>query len=718
MNANALSSPNDSSRLSPSPELLAPAGGMDSVRAAVLCGADAVYMGAKSFNARRNAENFDLDQFRQAVDYCHLYGVKVYLTLNTLVYDEELSALLEEIHRACQAAVDGVIVQDLGVVRVIQKIAPELPLHASTQMAVHNLEGARMAAEMGLRRVVLAREMSREEIRQVVEQVDIQTEVFVHGAHCVCLSGQCYLSSMLGERSGNRGLCAQPCRLPFSVRERGRYGLSLKDLSLVERTEELKGLGVTSLKIEGRMKRPEYVAASVTALRTALEGGKPDLDTLKAVFSRSGFTDGYFSGKISGEMFGVRSKEDVLSAPPVLRELESLYRRERPLVPVSLGFSMERGTSARLTLSDGLRTVCQRGPVPQLAQNRPTTAQSAEGSLLKLGDTPYRAERRDIQVEEGLFLPVSELNRMRREAVSLLNAQRTAREAIPCTPEKLETAFPKLLNLKYPLFRARFQTARQLEETGRLVPGLLSQLEAVILPIEEVFNLSTVESWKNRLVVELPRVLFAGWDRVESALLSLKERGIHRVWCQNLGCIGLAKRLGLIPWGGFALNITNSHALWQYRELGLADAELSFELSMTRARAIGDGLPMGIAVYGYLPMMSLRSCPVRAETGCAACKQRARLTDRKGVAFPVVCHKHTAFMEKPLGDTVELLNASPLYLADKLPLEGFSHLLLYFTIESAQTCAGVLDAYLTGGAAAQAHRPDTITRGLYYRNVL
>ena len=717
MNAKPVHAPKESS--SPfSPELLAPAGGMESVRAAVLCGADAVYMGAKSFNARRNAENFDENQFRQAVEYCHLYGVKVYLTLNTLVYDEELPALLEEIQLACQAAVDGVIVQDLGVVRVLEKAAPSLPVHASTQMAIHNLEGARMAAKMGLRRVVLAREMSREEIRRITREVDIQTEVFVHGAHCVCLSGQCYLSSMLGERSGNRGLCAQPCRLPFSVRERGRYGLSLKDLSLVERVEELRELGVTSLKIEGRMKRPEYVAASVTALRTALEGGKPDLDTLRAVFSRSGFTDGYFSGRIGREMYGVRSREDVLSAPPVLRELEELYRRERPLIPISLAFSMEEALPVRLTLSDGLHTVCQEGPVPQPAQSRPTTAQSAASSLFKLGDTPYRVEQQDIRVEEGLFLPVSELNRLRREAVSQLNSLRSRRGPVPCQPEGVETAFPKLLNLKYPSFRARFQTARQLEETARTAPGLFSQLEAILLPIEEIFHLSTVELWKDRLVAELPRVLFDGWDRVEAALVSLKEQGVGRVWCQNLGCVGLAVRLGLIPWGGFALNITNSHALDKYRELGLLDAELSFELSMARARAVGDLLPTGIAAYGYLPMMSLRSCPVQAEIGCKACKQRARLTDRKGVAFPVVCHKHAALMGKPLGDTVELLNASPLYLADKLPLEGFSHLLLYFTIESAQTCAGVLEAYLAGGAAAQAHRPDTITRGLYYRNVL
>ena len=304
-------------------ELLAPAGNLESLLAAVHSGADAVYFGYGELNARRNAKNFDEDSLREASRICKERGVKMHMTVNTMVYDREYEQVMRTLEIACRYGIDALIVQDLGVAALVRKAAPEMPMHASTQLTVHNLSGALEAKQLGFSRVVLAREMSRSEIAAIASQAQIETEVFVHGALCMCVSGQCYMSSVIGERSGNRGLCAQPCRLPFSSGRKGDsgYALSLKDLSLAHRVQELVQLGVDSFKIEGRMKRPEYVAAAVSQFKQALEGQQADMDLMAAVFSRSGFTSGYFDGKLGREMFGTRQKEDVLSAAGVLGEL-------------------------------------------------------------------------------------------------------------------------------------------------------------------------------------------------------------------------------------------------------------------------------------------------------------------------------------------------------------------------------------------------------------
>ncbi len=294
-------------------EILAPAGNEQSLIAAVRSGADAVYLGTGAFNARRNADNFKDNSLAEAVNYCHGRGVKVYVTLNTLIRDEELPAFLDAAREVAEAGPDGVIVQDLAVVKVLKTICPDLPLVASTQMSVHNAAGVKALEDLGFSRVVLARELTLEEIRKIRSETRAELEVFIHGALCMSVSGMCYYSAMMGERSGNRGLCAQPCRLNSACNGRP-YALSLKDMSFITRVRDLEAAGVCSVKIEGRMKRPEYVAAAVTAVRTALDGKEPDMATLQAVFSRSGFTDGYLTGKrnVSPHRGGRRGLQDRL----------------------------------------------------------------------------------------------------------------------------------------------------------------------------------------------------------------------------------------------------------------------------------------------------------------------------------------------------------------------------------------------------------------------
>ena len=414
-------------------EILAPAGGEAQLRAAVLCGADAVYLGLRGFNARAGAENFDENTLPQTVGWCHARGVRVYVTLNTLVTDRELPQWLHSLDAVAAAGVDGVLVQDLGLAKIIRQRYPTLPLHASTQMTIHNLAGARLLEEMGFAQVVLARELSKEEIAAICAGTSMRCEVFVHGALCMSVSGQCYLSSVLGERSGNRGRCAQPCRLDFKSHGRG-YALSLKDLTLTDRLRELEALGVASFKIEGRLKRPEYVAAAVTACRQSLAGEVPDLETLRSVFSRSGFTDGYYTARRDLTMFGTRTREDAAAAAEVLGKLSALTRNEVGRLPVDMVLTMAPGEPATLAVTDGTHRVEVAGEVPQTALTRPTDEELAHRALEKCGGTPFYLQNLTCHIGEGLMLPLSALNRLRAAALTALAEARSVVVPYPQAP--------------------------------------------------------------------------------------------------------------------------------------------------------------------------------------------------------------------------------------------------------------------------------------------
>ncbi len=404
-------------------EILAPVGGEEQLYAAVRCGADAVYFGLQGFNARRNADNFTDETLSERLDYCHEREVKCYITVNTLVFDSEMDEMKATVDTACGAGADALIVQDLAVAKYCRERWPGMPLFASTQMAIHNSAGVRLMQERGYSRSVLARELSLKEIKEVYDETGAELEVFVHGAHCMSVSGNCYLSAMIGGRSGNRGLCAQPCRLDCMVNGHG-HALSLKDLSYVEHMAELSDAGVCSLKIEGRMKRAEYVAAAVTACREAIEGKNPELETLRAVFSRSGFTDGYLTGKRTRDMFGYRTKEDVVAAESVFAGLRRLYEKERQKIAVDMELILRRGEAARLVINDGTHSFEAAGSEPQEALNRPTDDETAKRTLGKTGGTPYYLNTCQVINEERLMLTLGQLNELRREAIEGLRLSR------------------------------------------------------------------------------------------------------------------------------------------------------------------------------------------------------------------------------------------------------------------------------------------------------
>lgn len=672
------------------PELLSPAGSPESLVAAVRAGADAVYLGVGMFNARRNARNFTIDptddpacSLAGAVSFCHTRGVKVHLALNTLVREREMAEAMRIAEAACACGVDALIVQDRGLARLLRAAAPQMPLHASTQLSCHSPAGVEALREAGFTRVVLAREMTKAEIA-ACRGLGCELEIFVHGALCMSVSGQCELSAMLGGRSGNRGLCAQPCRLPFAVGHAPRDGeaaLSLKDQSLYGHLEELRDLGVASLKIEGRMKRPEYVAAATAVLRRLLDGETPEpqlVDDLAAVFSRSGFTDGYFTGKRDASMFGSRRGEDVASSA-VLSRLARLYDREAQRVPVTLTLSESPLT---VTADDGEGcTVSVIAPPETPVLERALDAERTAAQLEKTGGTPFKAT---AVVAATPSVPLSTINAMRREAL-----ERLATERGQVRPVEYAPTAPRTVPLPSGLLTGLVARAERAEQ-------VTDGADAWIVPLGCVPNTAY---WG----VEIPRGLFGREATVTKALAQAKASGAAFALCNNVGAVPLALQAGLSPVAGAFWNITNPEAVSAVAEDGVQAAIMSFELTFSQLRFAENGGCTGLFAYGRQPLMLLRNCPVSAVSGCAHCGGDGELTDRTGAKFPVRCS----------GGCSELLNAVPLYLADRLselPKTAFYY--LHFTDETPNRVAEVLREYRNGGTP-----PSGFTRGLYKRGV-
>ena len=674
-------------------QIMAPAGGQQQLIAAVRCGTDAVYLGAKGFNARRNAANFGEIDLREAVSYCHERGVKVFVTVNTIISDSERLELEREADNIAASGADAVIIQDMATLRLFERKYPTLERYASTQTAVHNLAGAKFLESCGFDSVVLARELSAEEMHKICSGISVKAEAFVHGAHCMSLSGACYMSAMLGGRSGNRGLCAQPCRLDWRCGN-APYALSLKDMSLLDRVQDMLEAGVDTFKIEGRMKRPEYVAAAVTACKNALEGKPYDVDTLRAVFSRSGFTNGYITGKLGPSMFGYRTKEDVTGADGVLSQLAQLYKNENPLIPLDMRFELgEKGGS--LTVGDGERKITVPAPAPEKAINRPLDEEGAKKNLLKCGGTPYYVDAFESDIAEGLAMGAGQLNALRRQALEELSAQRGAVVPHKAQPFEWKKTAKLSKNSEKTQLWARFFDPEQICDAD--------SLQKIILSCGKI-TADMIKTHGDKLVAELPALLFPkDEEELERRLFELREMGLREVWCGNIYGIELARRLGLKLHGGFRLNVLNSEAVDFYREQGLDSLCVSFEAQEGKIESLGGKLTRGAVVYGKLPLMHFRSCPVRAFDGCSKCSGNGALLDRKNTRFELECHERRFSV---------LLNSVPLDIADK-EIGNLDYRLLWFTKEDKAETARVIRRFETGESAPYPH-----TGGLYYRKLL
>ena len=682
-------------------EILAPVGSEEMLRAAVFSGADAVYLGFSGFNARTGAGNFDADSLQEAVRFCHARGVAVHVALNTTVYGTELPALEQAIRAVAASGADAVICQDLAVATLIGKIAPQLPRHGSTQMSVHTLQGALELKELGFTRVVLARELSLPEVEHITKHCGIETECFIHGALCMSVSGQCYMSAFLGGRSGNRGSCAGPCRLPFEANAlpEGKPGrlhhLSLKDNSAIDKLDKLQALGVASAKIEGRLRTPEYVAAAVSACLAGREGRAYDRDLLKNAFSRSGFTSGYLDGKIDGTMFGVRSEADAELTKKTLPMLRELYRRERSRVPVQMKLEIEEGgEKLTVTDADGNKAFAYGDAEPQPARTDPT--ESLNRSLTKTGGTPFTAEKITVEMDGGpWFIPGSAVNELRREALDALLKKRETLRPWPTTEEHV-AALPQRTLPPRRTLRARFERWEQVPERA------LDGVEYLILPIAQADRVP--REWRAKTLLELPRVMFGALEQdTARRIAATQDAGFAGYEVSNIAHLRLCR--GLPMTGGFGLNITNNVAAQFYAEQGLSSLLILPEVKDSDIASIaptrnGKPVPTGVMIYGHMPLMLTRACPLQNIHDCAHCNKTGVLTDRKAKKFPVRCGLGVRTIYNPV----------PIYMGDKPGVLAVDYGVAYFTLESREDAAQVLDMIRT-------HAPfeGDFTRGLYFK---
>ncbi len=690
-------------------EILAPAGSMEALRAAVQNGANAVYLGCGAFNARQSAKNFTPEMLTEAVKYCHIRGVAVHLTLNTLVSDRETPEVIRLIRHAAQSGVDAFIVQDLGVLSLCRQAAPDVPVHGSTQMTVHNLPGVLQCAQWGMTRVVLSRELSREEIRYICANSPIEIEVFAHGALCMCYSGQCYLSAAIGGRSGNRGRCAQPCRQSYGYgRWQDQYPLSLKDNCLVEYLKELESMGVASVKLEGRMKRPEYVAAVTNVYCQAARQGtvtEQMMQTLHQAFNRQGFTDGYYTGNIGRQMFGTRQEEKLDQA--WLKQMRQTYETvENPLVPVVFTAELTH-TGSSFSVSDGQGRVCTlAGPQPELARVTPLTEQALEERLSKTGGTPYYCARVDARCEPGLTMPAAVINGMRRDLLNLLTAQR-ARRAVPRLGRPSKTVV-------FPGQRKVPEVTVQVTKREQITVNLLKFAPAVLyVPLHiltEDLSFCRDLCHHVRVCAVLPRIIHdMQMPQLTRDLNQVRLMGVEEVLVGNLGLIQAVQELGMVVRGDFGLNLYNSEAVNAARAMELRSACLSFEMTLPQIRDVSKAVPCEILSYGRLPLMVTENCLIQNQTGKCSCQtSNLRLTDKTGAEFPVIKDGNSCRSVVLNGKKLNWLDRQ-----DDLAKLGLWATRMYFTTENPRE----VDQCLRSFREQTAFDPGACTRGLYLRGL-
>ena len=689
-------------------ELLAPAGSMEALRAAVQNGANAVYLGCGQFNARQSAKNFTPQALTEAVKYCHIRGVAVHLTLNTLVSDKELGEAAALIRHAATAGIDAFIVQDLGIIQLCKEIAPNVPLHGSTQMTVHNLAGVQFCAGLGMSRVVLSRELSREEIRYICTNSPIEIEVFGHGALCMSYSGQCYMSSVIGGRSGNRGRCAQPCRQSYGYnRWENKYPLSLKDNCTVQYVKDLEAMGVASLKLEGRMKRAEYVAAVTKVYREAIDTGRVTRDMeeqLSTAFNRQGFTD-YYSGKIGAQMFGIR--KDTATDEAWNKQMRLTYETaENPLVPIEFQMVVHADQSALKVIDDDGRSYTVAGPAPEQARTMELTHEALASRLNKTGGTPYRCVRVRSDIAPGVTLSAATINAMRRDALNMLTALRARRESpVLARPSK---------TIHHPGVRIPPALTVQVATREQITPALLNSGIAVLyVPLHILSqDLSLCQTLAERLTVcaVLPRIVHDGEiAKLQQDLLRVKGVGVKEALIGNVGLLLPVRECGLRIRGDFGLNLYNSAAVNATRDLQLRSACLSFEMTLPQIRDVSKGVPCELLVYGRMPLMLTENCIIRGQTGNCTCNAApAKLTDKTGAEFPIIKDGNNC--------RSVLLNGKKLYWLDRqadLARLGLWATRLYFTTENPKEVDRILSAYQNGAP----FDPGACTRGLYLRGI-
>lgn len=644
-------------------ELLAPAGSFDALKAAVSTGADAVYFGGNTLNARVFGKNFTDEEIIEAADYCKTFGVKSYLTLNTLVSDNELKKIIPFLKTVNDSNVTAVIVQDLGLASLIKNVAPDLPIHASTQMTIHNLNGVKQAEKLGFSRVVLSRELPESELKYISKNSPLELEAFIHGALCMCYSGQCYMSSVIGERSGNRGKCAQPCRKKYGA----GFELSLKDLCMADNFVNFIETGIHSLKIEGRMKSPEYVSGVVSVYRKLIDENrnatKDEIRFLADLFSRDGFTNDYFCDRPSKKMFGIRTEKDKEKT----KEISHITEERK--IDVSLHFIAKLNENMKLVMSTGEKEVSVESEPPFVAQNRAVSAEDCEKQLGKFGDTIFKLSYFTANIDDNLFIPMGALNNIRRECTKRLeNALKEKEHRAFCDAD---------LSIDEEKQKNDIVAMCQTEEQALAVGEFVSEIRMPITKIKENYH--------NKTVAVLPEIIFdREMPEIKRMLESCKKMGINEVVCGNIGQIEWCREQGFDVHGDTGLNLFNSLSLQKSKEMGLKSVVMSFEANSGQMRDMKKPLPVYSFAYGRYPVMIIENCLMKNRGECIDFKGYSTLKDETGRELPVFCrfpHRNTIY------------NAVPLYMGDKqgeLPNCGK---LFCFTTESGEEAMEIFKMY-------------------------
>ena len=668
----------------PLPELLAPAGSFDALKAAISGGADAVYFGGGDFNARINAKNFSNEELKQAIDMLHSCGRKAYITLNTLVHNRELEDYLRFAEFVYKSGADALIVADIGGAEAIHRHLPDLELHASTQMSGHNLEQAKLLANHGFSRMVCARELPKDDIEYLVKNSPIEIEMFTHGALCVCHSGQCLFSSLVGGRSGNRGACAQPCRLPYTD-ENGKqsYPLSLKDLSLSGHVTDLIDFGVHSLKIEGRMKSPEYVFGVVRAFRTLLDEGKnatpEELSQLARVFSRGGFTQGYYNRKINSSMLGIRSDEEKNISKTTLYSSEKIDEITPNKIKIDVAARIFLNSPIELTLTCGEIEVTACGQIPEKAINAPLSEENIKKNLSKFGATNYEINNFTLECDDAVMLPISALNELRRNACQMLEKALEGERIVRSGFEKYLPVASK--SAKQEKRTARFYRAEQITPLAR------EYFDTIYLPLQNY-------NGECEGIILPPVILDSEREKVNKMLTSAKSKGAKYALVGNLGAIELAKNHGFVIHGDFRFNVYNNETVAKLENLGVQSIILSPELTIPQIRdVLGDTAAI---VYGRIPLMLLEKCVSKEITTCEKCEQgQASIIDRRGFSFPVL----REFEHRNI-----IYNSAPTYMADlesELKRANITNRHFIFSTESKNEVDSIISDHKTHSPAKE-----------------
>ena len=647
------------------PEILAPAGDMDALKSAIAGGADAIYLGLDLFNARIRAKNFTLDNIEEAVTLAHAHNVKIFVTLNIAIYDKEINSVLDYVDKLWVSNVDALIVSDLGVASLIKKYYPDFEIHASTQCTAHSLDGVNFLHDkMGASQVVLARELPKTEIEYIAKNSKAKIEIFVHGAHCMSVSGQCLMSYAMGGRSGNRGECAQPCRLPYKICGKSAYPLSLKDMSLNSHIAEIINTGVDTLKIEGRMKSSDYVYGTVSVWRKLIDEKRnaknEEKATLEGLFSRQGFTDGYFTSSISSKMLGVRSDENKEATKSI-----QVLANELKRVKIKLHGRFILGEKAELTVTCGNKTATAYGDIVESAINAPISKEDIIKSLSRLGNTPYELDTIEIEKSENIRVRVSSLNALRRRAIELLSYSGRESREHTYVPKKSTQSKEKLKT-------AVFSDAEQIPENKDYFD--------VIFVYADRYK----RGYGINGIYMPPVILDSEEKEIYSKVKEAKENGAEYALVTNVGQIEKIKKLGFKMIFDFRFNVFNAPCVDFLYNQGAESIILSPELTLPQ---INDLKRNSIIVYGKIPVMTTHKCVLKDTVGCEKCK--GYIQDRQKASF---------FVEGIFGHRNIIYNSVPIYMADRMEkLKDFSHHFI-FTSESKRECYDIIEAYKNGAS--------------------